>query len=113
MTDVSSESDSPTGRPGRLKALARAAKQQLLSLWTTADTVARHKAVEVLEPELEELEHLFALLVQGAFVGVPSPPMQISLDLLPLMERDIIRMMDKLDTANEPLSHLFSTFEVL
>ena len=87
-------------------------KKQLVELWKTADTVARNKAVETLEPELEELEHLFALLVQGAFVGIPSPPMQISLALLPLMERELMLMMDKIDTANEPLSHLFSIFDV-
>ncbi len=87
-------------------------KNRLVSLWKSADTVARHKAVQVLEPELEELEHVFALLVQGAFVGIPSPPMQISLALLPLMERELMLMMDKIDTANEPLSHLFSIFDV-
>ena len=59
-----------------------------------------------------ELEHIFALLVQGAFVGIPSPPMQISLELLPLMEREMMLMMKKIDTANEPLSHLFSIFDV-
>ena len=67
---------------------------------------------EEIEAELEELEHVFALLVQGAFVGIPSPPMQISLSLLPLMEREILLMTEKIDTANEPLSHLFSTFDV-
>ncbi|HKK91595.1 MAG TPA: hypothetical protein VJ936_09340 [Desulfobacteraceae bacterium] len=83
-----------------------------ISLWETADQVAREKAVSAVEPELEELEHIFALLVQGSFVGIPSPPMQISLDLLPLMEKEIILMTDKMDTANEPLSHLFSVFDI-
>ena len=87
-------------------------KDRLVTLWKAADTVARDKAVEALEPELEELEHIFALLVQGAFVGIPSPPMQISLELLPLMEREMMLMMEKIDTANEPLSHLFSIFDV-
>ncbi|MCP4114831.1 MAG: hypothetical protein GY737_05380 [Desulfobacteraceae bacterium] len=85
---------------------------QLVSLWRTADEVARGKAVDSIEAELEELEHVFALMVQGAFVGIPSPPMQISLELLPLMERELLLMTEKIDTANEPLSHLFSTFDV-
>jgi hypothetical protein len=38
--------------------------------------------------------------------------MQISLELLPLMERELLLMTEKIDTANEPLSHLFSTFDV-
>ena len=87
-------------------------RYHLVSLWRTADEVARGKAVDSIEAELEELEHVFALMVQGAFVGIPSPPMQISLDLLPLMERELLLMTEKIDTANEPLSHLFSTFDV-
>ena len=87
-------------------------KNRMVSLWQTADEVARGKAVDAIEAELEELEHVFALIVQGAFVGIPAPPMQISLDLLPLMEKEILLMTEKLDTANEPLSHLFSTFDV-
>jgi len=38
--------------------------------------------------------------------------MQISLELLPLMEKEMMLMMEKIDTANEPLSHLFSIFDV-
>ncbi len=87
-------------------------RDHLVSLWQTADEVARGKAVDSIEAELEELEHVFALMVQGAFVGIPSPPMQISLELLPLMERELLLMTEKIDTANEPLSHLFSTFDV-
>lgn len=95
-----------------LKALALTLKEKFVRLYRIADEVARGKAVDSIEAELEELEHVFALLVQGAFVGIPSPPMQISLELLPLMEREVLLMIEKLDTANEPLSHLFSTFDV-
>ena len=94
------------------KGLALAVKEKFVALHHIADEVARGKAVDAIEAELEELEHIFALLVQGAFVGIPSPPMQISLELLPLMEREVLLMTEKLDTANEPLSHLFSTFDV-
>ncbi len=87
-------------------------KQGFVSLWETADQVAREKAVGALEAELGELENIFGILVQGAFIGIPSPPMQISLDLLPLMERQLMIMIEKIDTANEPLSHLFSVFDI-
>ncbi len=87
-------------------------KRGFLSIWETADQVAREKAVNALEAELGELENIFGILVQGAFIGIPSPPMQISLDLLPLMEKEIILMIEKIDTANEPLSHLFSVFDI-
>ncbi len=111
MINEYSESDEKSAEKP-IESISRKIKARLLALWETADSVARNKAVETLEPELEELEHVFALLVQGAFVGIPSPPMQISLALLPLMEREMMLMMDKIDTANEPLSHLFSIFDV-
>ncbi len=87
-------------------------RQSLKSTFDIADQVARNKAVEGAEAEQEELEYIFALLVQGSFIGMPSPPVQISLDLLPLMEKDIISMIDHINTSNQPLSKLFSTFDI-
>lgn len=76
------------------------------------DRVARSKAVESIEAEVEEMEKIFSLLTLGAFVGLPSPPMQISLELMPLMEEDLIAMIQGVDTAHEPISYLFSTFDI-
>jgi len=92
--------------------ILKAIKYKLLSAWKIADEVARNKAVETVEIELEELNHIFGVLVLGSFIGMPSPPMQISLDLMPLMEKELILMMEKVDTANEPLAQLFSTFDI-
>ena len=87
-------------------------KNKIFSAWKIADEVAREKAVETIETEFEELNHIFGVLVLGSFIGMPSPPMQISLDLMPLMEKELILMMEKVDTANEPLAQLFSTFDI-
>ncbi len=87
-------------------------KNRIKELWQVADEVARDKAVDTIEAELEELEYIFALLVQGSFVGMPSPPVQICMDLLPLMEKDLILLLERVDTANEPLSRLFSVFDI-
>ena len=57
-------------------------------------------------------KNIFGVLVLGSFVGMPSPPMQISLDLMPYMEKELILMMEKVDTANEPISQLFSVFDI-
>ncbi len=84
----------------------------LISVWHTADQTARGKAVSSIEIELEELEHVFGLLVLGSFIALPAPPMQISLDLMPFMEKELILMMEKIDTASEPLSQLFSSFDI-
>jgi len=54
--------------------------------------------------------HVFSIIVLGSFIGLPSPPMQISLDLMPLMEKDLILMIEKVDTAHEPISDLFQSW---
>ncbi len=64
------------------------------------------------ETEAAELENIFGLLVLGSFVGMPSPPMAITLDMMPVMEKELIRMLEKVDTASSPLSDLASVFEV-
>lgn len=95
-----------------LSDLAARIKQRLADLWDVADQVARDKAVGTIEAEQEELEYIFALLVQGSFVGMPSPPVQICMDLLPLMEKDLVLLLERVTTANEPLSRLFSVFDI-
>lgn len=95
-----------------IKTLVTKIKNALVSAWKTADEVARYKAVDRLEDEVEEMEYIFAVLCQGAFIGMPSPPARISLDLLPDMEQDLILLMERVQTANEPLSKLFSAFDI-
>ncbi|RLB88682.1 MAG: hypothetical protein DRH26_13105 [Deltaproteobacteria bacterium] len=87
-------------------------KNCLAGIWQVADEVARDKAVGTIEAEKEELDYIFAVLVQGTFIGMPSPPVHISMDLLPLMEKDLILLLERVDTANEPLSRLFSVFDI-
>ena len=65
-----------------------------------------------IEVEVEEMENIFGVLVLGSFIGLPSPPMQISLDLMPLMEKELLLMLEKVDTANEPIAQLFSTLDI-
>lgn len=78
----------------------------------SGDDAARAKAVDGVETELEELEHVFGLLTLGSFVGLPSPPAHLALELMPEMERELILLLQRVDTAAAPYSHLFSTFDV-
>jgi hypothetical protein len=94
------------------RSLIKTVKQKILSIWRIADEVSREKALEVVDAELEELENIFGILVLGSYVGFPSPPMQISLDLMPFMEKELILMTEKVDNAYEPLSNLFSIFSI-
>ncbi len=88
-------------------------KQFALKNWLTYVKFGRESAVQTLEYELNEMENIFGLLVLGSFVGFSSPPMQITLDLLPEMEKHFALMLNKVDTAEAPLSDLFSAFEVM
>jgi hypothetical protein len=95
-----------------MKALLARIRDMLVETWRVGDKVGRSKAVEAIESEVEEMENIFGILVLGSFVGMPSPPMQISLDLMPYMEKELILMLEKVDTASEPISQLFSIFNI-
>ena len=90
----------------------RTLKNSLVRLWRTADEVAREKAVDTVSHEVTELENIFALLVLGMFVGIPSPPIQITLDLMPDMEHEFDLMLSKVATAHDPLGDLFSVLDI-
>jgi len=76
------------------------------------DAVMRSRAVETIEYELDELDNIFGILVLGAFIGIPAPPIHITMDLLPLMERELNLMLEKVSTAHDPLGDLFSVLEI-
>ena len=87
-------------------------KRKLAELWRIADQTARGKAVETVEHEVEELTHIFALLVLGVFVGLPAPPAQITLELMPDLEAELDLMLSKVTTAHDPLGELFSVLGI-
>ena len=84
----------------------------LKNLWQKYQQISNSKLTEAAEYELEELEHVFSILVFPTFVGLPAAPLQISLELLPFMEKDLQKLLIKEDTAVAPLSDLASIFEV-
>jgi hypothetical protein len=86
--------------------------EKLRGIWQATDAVYRDRACDTIAHELEELEHIFALLVLGSFVGIPSPPIQITMALMPVMEHEFVLMLDKVATAHDPLGELFSVFSI-
>lgn len=92
-----------------LKKLLKRIKQG----WLFYKEASQNAAVETLEFELGEMENIFGLLVLGSFIGFPAPPMQITLDLLPEMEKHFALMLNKVDMAQSPISELLSTFDVI
>jgi hypothetical protein len=87
-------------------------KKKMITAFKTTDAVMRGKAVETLEYELEELDNIFGVLVLGALIGIPSPPIHITMELLPLMDRELNLMLEKISTAQDPLSDLFSVLQI-
>jgi hypothetical protein len=87
-------------------------KHRIGSTFQTLDAVMRGRAIETVEYELSELDNIFGILVLGTFIGIPSPPIHVTMDLLPLMEKELHTMLEKVATAHDPLGDLFSVLEI-
>lgn len=77
-----------------------------------ADEVARSKAVDIIENEIIQLEYIFSILAFGQYIGLPSSPTQISLDLIPASEKSLNLLISRISTQNEPIAELASVFKV-
>ena len=85
---------------------------RLRRLFGMLGEVHRARAVDMLEWEEQELRQVFALLLAGHAVGLPAPPADVALSLLPDMKGEVRLLVMHLDTAQSPLSRLFSTLPV-
>lgn len=52
----------------------------------------RSRSTEYIEFELREMENIFSLLLVGSFIGIPSPPSDISVRLMPYIVREMYVM---------------------
>ena len=96
-----------------MKKITGKIKDKLVKGWNYYDSMARSTMVDKIEYELGEMENMFGLIVLGSFVGLPSPPMNLTLDLLPEMEKHFLLMLNKVDSAESPMSDLLSAFDVI
>lgn len=76
------------------------------------DQINRERATGMMEFELKELENIFTLLIVGGFVGMPSPPAPIAMEILPLLQRELNIMLSRSDLAQDPLGALMGLLEV-
>ena len=76
------------------------------------DRIQRMNASAILEWEAGELQNIFGLILFGFIVGFPSAPMHITLDLLPHIGDELGILLEKVDTANEPIAELFSLLDI-
>ncbi len=75
-------------------------------------SVFKGRSVEYIEAELRELENVFALIVLGSFIGLPSPPSTISLRLLPYMGRELLVMSRVSERLDDMLGEMAGLFDV-
>ena len=84
---------------------------KLKKLLRDIEEINRGNASDLHEWEEKELRNIFALLVAGSFTGIPSPPVHITMELLPEMEDDLTIMLNRIQTAHDPLGELFSLLD--
>jgi hypothetical protein len=86
-------------------------KRKIRTALATLNEINKQRATETLEWEVGEMENIFAVLVLGSFIGIPSPPIQVTLELMPLMERELLLMTNKVCTASDPLAEVCSVLD--
>lgn len=72
----------------------------------------REDAVALTIVEAQELENIFALLLLGSFVGLPSPPTFLAVELLPFMERELKILNRRAEDAGDMLAEMCGTIGI-
>ncbi len=86
---------------------------KLSKLWEFIRDVGsglRSHSTEYVEFELREMENILALLLYSSFLGMPSPPSDLSLRLMPHMVREMYvmsRTARNLDDISGQIAGLF------
>ncbi|ASA78678.1 hypothetical protein [Thermococcus sp. 5-4] len=72
----------------------------------------KHQSTEYIEFELRELENVFALVLMGAFVGIPSPPTTLVIRLMPHMVREIKVMHQRAVDLDDVFAEVAGMFDI-
>ena len=86
--------------------------QRVRRILSGFDVAHRERVTALTVTEMEELENIFALLLLGAFVGIPSPPTFLSVELLPHMERELRILCNRAKECNDMLAEMFGTLGI-
>ena len=70
------------------------------------DTMHRENVVSLTIVEVKELENIFALLLLGSFVGFPSPPTFLAVELLPSMKKEFEILNRRAQDSSDMLAEL-------
>jgi hypothetical protein len=83
------------------------------SVWTFLKDFGgglRSRSTEYIEFELREMENIFSLLLVGSFVGIPSPPSNISIKLMPYVVREMYVMGRRAGDMDDVAGEVFGLF---
>ena len=87
-------------------------KKIMQKAWNIIIGLFKAKSSEYIEVELRELENVFALVILGSFIGLPSPPTVISLKLLPHIAKELLTMSRISERLDDMLGEMAGIFEI-
>ena len=87
-------------------------KEIIHRFWNIIVGIFKAKSSEYIEVELRELENVFALVILGSFIGLPSPPTTISLKLLPHIAKELVTMSRISERLDDMLGEMAGIFEI-
>ncbi len=76
------------------------------------DQAHRGNAAELTQFEARELENVFVLVLMGSFMGMPSPPSSLSIELLPFMEHELRVLNRKAERSSDALAEVSSILDI-
>ncbi len=76
------------------------------------DAAHREQATALTVMEMEELENIFALLLLGAFAGLPSPPTFLAVELLPYMQRELQILCKRAKDSSDMMAEMCGTIGI-
>ncbi|MEA3253381.1 MAG: hypothetical protein U9Q17_00355 [Chloroflexota bacterium] len=70
----------------------------------------KSRSTEYIGFELREMENIFSLLLIGSFLGIPSPPSDLSVRLLPYIGREMYVMGRRAGDMDDISGEVFGLF---
>ena len=82
------------------------------SFFSIMDQAHRGNASELTQFEARELENVFVLVLMGSFMGMPSPPSSLSVELLPHMEHELRVLNRRAERSSDALAEVSSILDI-
>jgi len=72
----------------------------------------RQQSTEYIEFEERELENVFALILMGSFIGIPSPPTTLVMRLMPHMVKEMHVMQQRATNLDDIFGEIAGMFDI-